>query len=229
MTLTIRTFTGGPLETHGFLVFDRAGRALVVDVPPGQAEAIAAGARELGVSIARIVITHPHWDHFADAAALRALTGATIAAHPDAEPRLRDARTSLFPVEGVDFGPASLVPDQSIIEGDVIELGDVRLHVLFTPGHEPAHIVLYSPALDFLLGGDVIFPGGHGTTDVPGASDEQMQVSLRKLAALPGRTVIYNGHGRTTTLRQERSWLPKPEPETDVTESDRVRFPGART
>ncbi|HEV2527948.1 MAG TPA: MBL fold metallo-hydrolase [Thermomicrobiales bacterium] len=223
MTLTIRTFTGGPLETHGFLVFDRAGRAIVVDVPPGQAEPIAAGAKSIGATIGQIVITHPHWDHFADAASLRELTGAPIAAHPGAEPRLRDARTSLFPVDGVDFGPASLLPDRGIDEGDVVDLGDSQFQVLFTPGHEPAHIALFEARLDFLLSGDVIFPGGHGTLDVPSADAGQMRDSLLKLAALPGRTVVYNGHGRTTTLRQERHWLPKPD--VDLAQADRVRMP----
>ena len=208
MALRIRTFTGGPLATNGFLISDDDGRALVVDVAPGTATDIAEAVRMYGLTLSRIVITHPHWDHFADANVLRELTGAPIAAHPDARPRLHDARTSLFPVEGVDFGPASLLPDQAIDEGDLVIVGQTRFDVLFTPGHEPAHIALYQPQERILLSGDVIFPGGHGTLDVPGADEADMARSLRKLAALPDDVMVYNGHGDPTTLGAERGWLP---------------------
>ncbi len=208
MTLRIRTFTGGPLATNSFLVSDEEGQAMVVDVPPGTATTIAGALRMYGLTLTRIVITHPHWDHFADANVLRELTGVPIAAHPGARPRLTNARTSLFPVEGVDFGPASLLPDQAIDEGDLVFLGRTRFEVLFTPGHEPAHIALYQPEEAVLLSGDVIFPGGHGTLDVPGADADAMDRSLRKLAALPDGVTVYNGHGDPTTLGVERAWLP---------------------
>lgn len=208
MTLRIRTFTGGPLNTNSFLVSDDDGQAMVVDVPPGTAPEIAAALRMYGLTLGRIVITHPHWDHFADANALRKLTGVPIAAHPEARPRLQNARASLFPVEDVDFAPASLLPDQAIDEGDLVFLGKTRFQVLFTPGHEPSHISLYQPEEAVLLSGDVIFPGGHGTLDVPGADADAMDRSLRKLAALPDEVTIYNGHGDSTTIGAERRWLP---------------------
>ena len=208
MGLRIRTFTGGPLATHAFLVSDEDGRSIVVDVPPGTADQLVSALRMYGLTLDRIVITHPHWDHFADAGALRDATGVPIAAHPDATPRLQNARTSLFPVDGVDFSPASLVPDQSIDEGDQVQVGQTRLRVLFTPGHEPSHIALYQPDEGILISGDVIFPGGHGTLDVPGADPAAMDRSLRKLAALPDAVIVYNGHGDPTTLGAERGWLP---------------------
>lgn len=207
VVLRIRTFTGGPLATHAFLVSDEDGRSIVVDVPPGTAEEIVSALRMYGLALERIVITHPHWDHFADAGALREQTDVTIAAHPDAAPRLQNARTSLFPVEGVDFAPASLVPDRSIDEGDQIEVGQTRFRVLFTPGHEPSHIALYQPEERILISGDVIFPGGHGTLDVPGADAAAMERSLRMLAALPDDVTVYNGHGEPTSLGAERGWL----------------------
>lgn len=208
MALRIRTFTGGPLATNGFLVSDDEGQTLLVDVPPGTATGIAGALRMYGLTLGRIVITHPHWDHFADASALRELTGVPIAAHPGAQPRLQNARTSLFPVDGVDFGPSSFLPDQAIDEGDLISLGRTRFEVLFTPGHEPAHIALYAPQEAILLSGDVVFPGGHGTLDVPGADADAMTRSLGKLAALPDDVMVYNGHGEPTTVGAERGWLP---------------------
>lgn len=208
MALRIRTFTGGPLATHAFLVSDEDGRSIVVDVPPHTSDEIASALRMYGLTLERIVITHPHWDHFAGAGALRDLTGVPIAAHADATPRLQNARTSLFSVEGVDFGPASLVPDHALDEGDLVRVGQTWFRVLFTPGHEPSHIALYQPDEGVLISGDVIFPGGHGTLDVPGADSAAMDRSLRKLAALPDDVTIYNGHGEPTTLGAERAWLP---------------------
>lgn len=108
MLLRVRTFTGGPLSTNGFLVSDEDGRAVIIDVPPGTAAEIAKAVRMYGLTLVTVVITHPHWDHFADAGALRERTGAPFAAHLHATPRLMASRTTLFPVSGsVSPPPAS--------------------------------------------------------------------------------------------------------------------------
>lgn len=82
------------------------------------------------------------------------------------------------------------------------------MNVPFTPGHGLAHIALVDTAGRMLFGGDVIFPGGHGTLDVPGAHAAAMASSLRKLATLPDEVTVYDGHGAPTTIGAERGWLP---------------------
>ncbi len=99
-----------------------------------------------------------------------------------------------------------VTPDQLLDEGDEVGLGEHRFQVLHLPGHDPAHIVLYSAADRVFLGGDVLFPGGHGTTEVPGADQAVMNQSLKRIAHLPGDVVVYPGHGQTTKLGDE-AWL----------------------
>src|SRR5262245_22177168 len=83
MVLSVQTFPGGPVQTNAYLVGDdSAGVALVVDAPYGVTDQVVAAAKEAGLRIELIVITHTHWDHIADAAAFVAATGAPLAAHP---------------------------------------------------------------------------------------------------------------------------------------------------
>jgi glyoxylase-like metal-dependent hydrolase (beta-lactamase superfamily II) len=77
---------------------------------------------------------------------------------------------------------------------------------MYLPGHDNAHIALYSEPDRVFLGGDVLFPGGHGRVDIPGSDPKDMEHSLARLVDLPPDTVVYPGHGATTTIGAE-AWL----------------------
>ncbi len=205
MALSIRSFVAGPLETNAYLVADDAtGEAIAIDAPPGVTAELTEAAERAGLRIGQIVITHAHWDHIADAASLAATTGAPLVAHPLAVDRMTTpARQTGLPVE---IPPAQ--PDRVLDDGDEVRVGGIAFQVLHLPGHDPAHIVLYAEKERALLGGDVLFPGGHGTTEVPGADQAAMDRSLVRLAALPPDVTVYPGHGRSTTIGAEASWLP---------------------
>lgn len=204
MSLTITAFPAGPIATNAYLVIDReTNRALIVDAPVDVADTILAAAEAEGAAIDRIVITHTHWDHIGDAAALKARTRAPLAAHSLAVERLA-APGSL--VGELPFEIAPVTPDQLLEEGDTVALGEHRFTVMHLPGHEPAHIALYSEPDRVFLGGDVLFPNGHGRTDLPGSDQETMNRSLARLIDLPGDVVVYPGHGDPTTIGRE-AWL----------------------
>ena len=205
MALEIRTFVGGPLETNAYLVGDpETNEALVVDAPHGVTSEIAAVARAAGWRIGRVVITHAHWDHIADAASLKAATEAPLVAHPLAVERMAAPSAAIGDLP-IEIPPSE--PDGTLTDGDTVSLGAHAFRVLHLPGHDPAHIVLFSEADRLFLGGDVVFPGGHGRTDIPGSDQAAMDRSLARLRDLPGDTVVYPGHGRTTTLAEERGWI----------------------
>ena len=99
-----------------------------------------------------------------------------------------------------------MTPDRFLADGDEVRLGEHAFRVLHLPGHDPAHIALLAEAERIFLGGDVLFPAGHGRTDIPGADQATMERSLARLVELLPDTVVYPGHGRTTTIGDE-GWM----------------------
>jgi hydroxyacylglutathione hydrolase len=204
MALTIESFVGGPIETNAFLVSDDVSReAIVIDAPMDVAERIDRAAKTAGLKVTLIVITHTHWDHIGDAAKMKELIGAPLAAHELAVDALGNPGSA---TTELPFTIAPVTPDRLLADGDEVTLGEYVFRVLHLPGHEEAHIVLYSEPDRVFLGGDVLFPNGHGRTDIPGADQETMNRSLARLVDLPPDTVVYPGHGKTTTIGAE-AWL----------------------
>jgi glyoxylase-like metal-dependent hydrolase (beta-lactamase superfamily II) len=203
--MRLETFVGGPLETNAFLLIDpETNEALVVDAPAEVAEAITTAVQAAGATVRRIVLTHAHWDHIVDAAGLKEATGAPLAAHPLADERLANPRSDVF---ALPFAIDPVSPDEHLTDGDDVAVGAHTFTVLYLPGHDPAHIALVSEADGLLFGGDVLFPGGHGRTDILGADQTAMNASLARLLALPDTVTVYPGHGQPTTIGAERAWM----------------------
>ncbi len=204
MTLEVRTFVGGPFETNAYLVGDTETKAaLLIDAPYGVTAEVTAAATAAGQRIEQILITHAHWDHIADAAAVREATGAPLAAHPLASERLAAPDSALG---DLPFTIPPVRPDQFLDDGDEVALGTHVFRVMHLPGHDPGHIALFGEVDRLFFGGDVLFPGGHGRVDIPGADQLTMNRSLSRLVELPGETVVYPGHGKPTRLADE-SWI----------------------
>jgi hydroxyacylglutathione hydrolase len=204
MTLTVSVFPSGPIETNAYLVVDDETReALVIDAPDDVTDTITDAAKQANATITQIVITHTHWDHIGDAAELKKRTGVPLIAHELAVPGLAKPGSVVFDLpEPI----APVTPDRLLHDGDQVTLGAHTFDVLHLPGHDDAHIALYSEPDRIFLGGDVLFPGGHGRTDVPGTDQATMERSLARLVDFPSDVVVYPGHGRTTTIGAER-WL----------------------
>jgi glyoxylase-like metal-dependent hydrolase (beta-lactamase superfamily II) len=190
-----------PFVTNCYVVRD-GGEALIID--PGEA------APELlecidGHTVKTVVNTHCHCDHCGGNAEVLGHTGAELICHKEELPLLRSLvqQGSMF---GVPFRP-SPDPDRFIDEGDTVRVGSVMFDVLHVPGHSPGHIALLGDG--FVFSGDVLFAGSIGRTDLPGGNYEQLLHSIRtKLLPLPDDTVVYNGHGRETTIGIERRTNP---------------------
>lgn len=204
MALTVETFTGGPLATNAYLVFDDESRQiLIVDAPLDVDEKLADRVHSLGGEVALVVLTHSHWDHIGRTNELHNRFSAPVAAHPLAKDALEHPGSTVMELPA-EISP--VYPDRWLNDGDIVGLGAHRFIVMHLPGHAPGHIALYSEPDCILLSGDVLFPNGHGRTDIPGASDADMAASLKRLAALPGDVTVYPGHGAPTTIGAE-SWL----------------------
>ncbi|MBA2755019.1 MAG: MBL fold metallo-hydrolase [Chloroflexia bacterium] len=203
MPLKIETFPAGSLETNAYLVIDDAmGAAIVIDAPEGIAAMVGPAIRDGDYRVERIVVTHGHWAHIAGLAALARELAVPVAIHPLVLDRVERPAADL----PVAVEPWS--PEERLDEGDTVTVGGHTFAVLHLPGHDPGHIVLHDPSEGVVLGGDVLFPGGHGRTDIPGSDQVAMDRSLARLAALPDATVVYPGHGAPATIGAERGWLP---------------------
>lgn len=207
MTLRILQLPLGPLQTNCYvLACTETKRAAVVD-PSWDGRGIAKQVANNGWTISHILLTHAHFDHVGGLAELKTLAGADIYIHADAVPMLElaPAAASMWGFT-VDPPPA---PDMLLSEGDVIEVGELRVSVLFTPGHAPGHVCFHLPEHAVLFDGDVLFQGSIGRTDLPGGDYELLMTNIReKLLVLPDDTAVLSGHGPATTIGEERRTNP---------------------
>ncbi|WP_192498166.1 MBL fold metallo-hydrolase [Tepidiforma bonchosmolovskayae] len=173
---------GGPTGygNNVYVVVDRAtGEAAFIDAP-GDPEANMAAAEAAGVRPTRIFLTHGHFDHTPAIDALKAAYGAKLYADP-AEPGLKDGQL-----------------DVPVRHGEEIAVGNLRFRVLSVPGHTPASTAYLCGKSVFV--GDTLFPGGPGRSKDNAALQEEIASIVRELYALPDDTVVYPGHGPTTTI-----------------------------
>ena len=170
---------------------EKTKKAAIVD-PGGDEEKILAEADKMGVTIQSIIVTHGHPDHVCGNRKIQEATGAEIIMHSaDALFFDKPEVKSYFSMLGLEASP---FPDRQVEDGDIIEIGEVKLQVLHTPGHTPGGICLYNEP--DVLTGDTLFVDGLGRTDFPGGSHKELIESIKKkLLVLPEETVIWPGHG----------------------------------
>jgi glyoxylase-like metal-dependent hydrolase (beta-lactamase superfamily II) len=193
----------GPLATNVYLLADgESGDAVAVDPATPSAAWITGELESRGWTLRLIILTHHHWDHVGDAAALASATGAPIAAHPSEWEPLRRP-IPVFP----GFPVAPCGPTVELLEREEVEFGACRLRILHTPGHTPGSICLHAGDDGLLVSGDTLFAGGWGRVDLPGGSADDMAASLRRLAGLYDALRVLPGHGPQTTVARERALL----------------------
>jgi glyoxylase-like metal-dependent hydrolase (beta-lactamase superfamily II) len=193
----------GPIATNLYVLGDEQSReAIAIDTATPCLEWITSTLAERGWTLKLIVSTHRHWDHIGDNAAVADATGAKIAAH------LLD-RHGLERPEPVwaPFPIPPSIPALDLAEGSRIRFGEIDLEVLHTPGHTEGSVCLRATGERLLFSGDTLFTGSWGRTDLPGGSDEQMVDSLTRLGGLDDDLRVLPGHGKATTIGNEKPWL----------------------
>ena len=204
-----KMFTVGALYTNCYVVgCNETKEAIIID--PGfdtglVAKRILREAVQLELQIKYIVNTHGHSDHISGNGMVKKLTAAPILIHEYDAPMLTKATENLTILSGLRT--VSLPPaDQMLHDGDIVQVGDVALRVLHTPGHSRGSISLVGA--DAVFTGDTLFAGSIGRYDLPGASYEEIMLSIKKLATLPDRMRVYPGHGPTSTIGEEKRHNP---------------------
>lgn len=193
-TQHIETLPLGAYQTNCYLVWAEGSSSCVV-IDPGYApEKVLAQAKLLGKTVDAILLTHGHFDHVGGVRQL--------AADTDCKVFLHEADLSMPPQ--MTAGP--LYYTDTYAEGDILNIAGLYFRVLHTPGHTPGSVCLQCE--NTIFSGDTLFWGSCGRTDLPGGDWSTILKSLKRLAALPGDSDVYPGHGDKTTLAFERMYNP---------------------
>ena len=203
--LSIQCLELGPLQTNCYVVADPDSKeALVVD-PADEGETIWKTTLDHGLILKHVVFTHGHFDHIGGAEVLASLSNKTVMVHKDDAGMLTDNYLNLSALAG--FEPVQIPCYQTLLEGMVLSVGTLQLHVLHTPGHSPGSISLVGEGVAIV--GDVLFQGSVGRTDFPNASSILLMNSIHnKLLILDDATLVLPGHGPSTTIGYERKENP---------------------
>jgi hydroxyacylglutathione hydrolase len=210
MSVQIVTIESAPFAENSYVLWVDGSRTAVVIDPGFEPEVILDVLTERELTLAAILCTHGHVDHIAGNATLKQHypSAPIIICHGDA-PMLTDPMLNLSGVFGFDI--VSPPADQTVRDGEQLTLAGLTWLVREIPGHSPGHVVyiLQEVTPPWVLGGDVLFRGSIGRTDFPGGDYHALVTGIRRvLWPLPPDTVVYPGHGPTTTIGHEQRTNP---------------------
>ncbi|HEX5963323.1 MAG TPA: MBL fold metallo-hydrolase [Gemmatimonadales bacterium] len=199
--LEVVSLPNGQFAENCYLVADRRTREAVIIDPGEESAMFLAELNTRTWTLREIWLTHAHIDHIIGVGPVHEATGASIHLHPLDRPIY-----NALPQYGAWVGmqlqrpPA---PDRELRPGQVLRVGGFEFSVRFTPGHSPGSVSFLGEGMIF--GGDVLFNGSVGRTDLPGGDAATLMASIQsEFLSLPDSTVVHSGHGPDTTIGIER-------------------------
>ncbi len=203
--MIFNTLPTGPLEVNCYIVgCEKTNKAAVID-PGGNVDQILERIKQHNLEVELIIDTHGHFDHVGGNGELLAATGAELIIHRADRPLLERAAEHAA-AYGLQAEP-SPPPTRELLGGETLQLGELTLQVIHTPGHSPGGVCILVEG--HLLVGDTLFAGSIGRTDLPGGN-HQLLISniVEKLLPLPEDTKVCPGHGPMTTIGAEKRYNP---------------------
>lgn len=204
--IQVKSFVFNPFMENSYVLFDETKEAVIVD--PGCYESYE--KKELSdfieandLQVVLLLNTHCHIDHVFGNHFVKEKYNVPLAIHKDDSATLLAVK-AYAPSYGFQHYDETQ-PDQFLNEEDKVSFGSSTLDIVFVPGHAPGHIAFYNKDDGFIIGGDVLFDGSIGRTDLPGGDfDTLIQSIHEKFFPLGDEMTVYSGHGGTTTIGKER-------------------------
>lgn len=209
--LRIQTFEVNPLHENCYVINDETKECVIIDcgaLTETEQNAVITYIREEGLKPVHNLGTHGHLDHhFGDAAILSAFNLQPEVAEGD-KVLMQHPREAALQMLGMDLNIDLPAGNLKLTENEEVKFGSHTFKIIRTPGHSPGSVSFYCAEENVLFTGDTLFKGSIGRTDFPGGSMFQIISSLRELAQLPDKTIVYPGHGPQTSIGFELAHNP---------------------
>ena len=209
--LRIRTFEVNPLHENCYVINDETKECVIIDcgaLTETEQNAVIAYINEEGLKPVHNLGTHGHLDHhFGDAAILSVFNLQPEVAEGD-KVLMQHPREAALQMLGMDLNIDLPAGNLKLTENEEVKFGSHTFKIIRTPGHSPGSVSFYCAEENVLFTGDTLFKGSIGRTDFPGGSMFQIISSLRELAQLPDKTIVYPGHGPQTSIGFELAHNP---------------------
>ena len=210
--MNIKVFEFNPIAVNTYVLYDETGECVIIDAAcffPNEQQELLSFINNNKLVVKHLLNTHLHFDHVFGVNFMEEQFDVKMKAHKADEFLLASMQQQMamfgFPANG------KYIPTMGeyIDENDIIEFGNQKLSIMSVPGHSPGSIVFYNKEKDLVVSGDVLFNGSIGRTDLPQGDHNLLIDGIKtKLLVLPEDTVVYPGHGPSTTIKGEKQMNP---------------------
>lgn len=201
--MQIRSMPSGELGVNTYLAVDEATKKGFIVDPGGYNPALTAAVNAENIDIQYIILTHGHSDHICGVNEhIKDFPGVKVVAYADELTMLKDPAMNMSVYFGMNY---TVEPDILINDNDILQVGNLELQFIHTPGHTVGGMCIYVKSENVLFSGDTLFQQSVGRTDFPGGSFEQIVNSIRnRLFVLPEETKVFPGHMGPTNIGFEK-------------------------
>lgn len=192
----------GIIKTNCYIIYKETNKKAIIVDPGENADLVIETMNKLGVSADSIILTHGHYDHIGAVDELRERLNIKAYIYKDEQQLVASSTLNMSEYFGRKI---KATPDVFLEDDQVINLADINIKVIHTPGHTPGGCCYYFYEDGFLISGDTLFEGTYGRCDLPGGSEGKILSSIKnKLLILDDDVVVYPGHEEATTIIRER-------------------------